>query len=605
MIVFRFAAPVFDEVGPVSQTWYEGVEIGALQLPEASGGLGSLSYRLEPAVAGLTFDPGSRLLSGAPTDTAASTLVLTYTVTDSSGTSSHLSFAATLNTSPVPPKGQLVPADSFLRPKSVGPGGSFRLLYVTRTRHRGVSSSITDYNLAVSKEIGSGDRTNSVDTKNHMALQDFKGELRMLISTEHTDARDNTDTNTKTTGVGVPIYWVNSIGQDGNIDAGEKVADDYNDFYTGSWNSQAGRYLNGRPVGSTEKILTGSASDGEKDRGPPSGYAGGSRVRFGQLQPGQEMYAGLAEDNTVDYHVYVMTPVLTLIEDPNTDLLDLTLSDGAQLTPNFARDQHEYQVEVSNLTDSVTVTARAAYPGAVISVNNQTVASDVPSLPITLTKDASTTIDISVQLSEVTTGEYRVIVFRFAAPAFVEAGPISQTWYEGVEIRALQLPRARGGPGSLSYRLEPAVAGLTFDPGSLLLSGTPTDTAASTLVLTYTVTDSSGTSSHLSFAAGLNASVPPKGQLVPDTWSLRPDGVGSGGSFRLLYVTADRRDGLSFSITDYNVFAQGEIDSLNTCEPQRHCGRSSARCACADIDRAYRCASTTPRPPVRACRSTG
>ena len=108
------------------------------------------------------------------------------------------------------------------------------------------------------------------------------------------------------------------------------------------------------------------------------------------------------------YNFYVMTPVLTLMEGPNTDLLDLTLSDGAQLTPTFARDQHgPYQVNVGNLTESVTVTASAAYPeDTEITVNNQIVVSGEPSQaidlnsPITLTENASTTIDISVQRSE-------------------------------------------------------------------------------------------------------------------------------------------------------------------------------------------------------------
>ena len=552
VIVFRFAAPVFDETVIDPQNWHGGVEIRALQLPQASGGLGSLSYRLEPAVAGLTFDPGSRLLSGVPTDTAASTPVLTYTVTDSSGTSSHLSFVAALNAPPVPPQGQLVPADSFLRPEGVGPGGSFRLLYVTRNPRNGRSSSITDYNLFVQGQIGSGGGANSTDTKNRDALRPFKRHLRALISTEYTDARDNTDT----TGVGVPIYWVNRLGVKPNtVVAGGKVADDYGDFYDGNWNSQAGRYLRGSSVGSTKQILTGSTSDGIKD---PSGYAGGLRGRHGLLKSGKEMYAGLSA-NSNRYNFYVMTPVLTLMEVPNTDLLDLTLSDGAQLTPNFARDQHAYQVEVGNLTDSVTVTASAAYPDAVVSVNTQTVASGAPSQTIALAENASTTIDISVQLSGVTTGAYRVNVFRFAAPDFDEAGPISQNWHGGLAIAALQLPQASGGLGSLSYRLEPAVAGLTFDPVTRLLSGTPTDTAASTPVLTYTVTDSSGASSHLSFAATINALVAPDAQSLEPGWALKPAGVSAGAPFRLLFVTAPVSATSAYMLT-YNSLVQAQAD---------------------------------------------
>ena len=47
----------------------------------------------------------------------------------------------------------------------------------------------------------------------------------MVGCTPDTDARDNTST----TGTGVPIYWLN----------GNKVADDYADFYDGDWNDEA------------------------------------------------------------------------------------------------------------------------------------------------------------------------------------------------------------------------------------------------------------------------------------------------------------------------------------------------------------------------------
>ena len=53
----------------------------------------------------------------------------------------------------------------------------------------------------------------------------------MVGSTEDVDARDNTGT-TYTSGSsykGVPIYWLN----------GNKVADQYQDFYDGSWDEEA------------------------------------------------------------------------------------------------------------------------------------------------------------------------------------------------------------------------------------------------------------------------------------------------------------------------------------------------------------------------------
>ena len=62
-------------------TYTVGAAIGTLTLPSASGGDGELIYSLRPEVAGLTFNPGSRTLSGTPT--TAGTYGMTYTVADS------------------------------------------------------------------------------------------------------------------------------------------------------------------------------------------------------------------------------------------------------------------------------------------------------------------------------------------------------------------------------------------------------------------------------------------------------------------------------------------------------------------------------------------
>ena len=51
----------------------------------------------------------------------------------------------------------------------------------------------------------------------------------MVGCTAAVDARDNTSTTYTTTDKGVPIYWLN----------GAKAADEYEDFYDGSWDDEA------------------------------------------------------------------------------------------------------------------------------------------------------------------------------------------------------------------------------------------------------------------------------------------------------------------------------------------------------------------------------
>ena len=59
----------------------------------------------------------------------------------------------------------------------------------------------------------------------HTNIRPYSDQFRVVGSTAAVDARDNTGT----TGTGVPIYWLN----------GAKVANNYADFYDGSWSNEA------------------------------------------------------------------------------------------------------------------------------------------------------------------------------------------------------------------------------------------------------------------------------------------------------------------------------------------------------------------------------
>ncbi len=67
----------------------------------------------------------------------------------------------------------------------------------------------------------------------------------------------------------------------------------------------------------------------------------------------------------------------------------------------------------------------------------------------------------------------------------------------GTAISAVVLPEASGGEGAFTYALAPEVPGLTFDPETRQLSGTPT--AAGIYPLRYTATDEDGDAATLSF----------------------------------------------------------------------------------------------------------
>ena len=129
----------------------------------------------------------------------------------------------------------------------------------------------------------------------HPAIQPYATQFRVLGSTAAVDARDNTGT----TGTGVPIYWLN----------GAKVADNYADFYDGSWDSRGVRDQRGRShlaqPDTVTAVWTGSNTDGTKHGGP----LGGAVVRSANLNDGDPLSNGTPTP-VHDYHLYALSPLL-------------------------------------------------------------------------------------------------------------------------------------------------------------------------------------------------------------------------------------------------------------------------------------------------------
>ena len=109
-----------------------------------------------------------------------------------------------------------MPSIWALLPSGFTAGNQFRLLWVTDGSRTAGSTLIRDYNNHVRNDANHS----SVDG----VVRGFRNELTALASTPSDTARDNTGT----TGTGVPIYWL----------GGAKVADNYTDFYDGSWGLQ-------------------------------------------------------------------------------------------------------------------------------------------------------------------------------------------------------------------------------------------------------------------------------------------------------------------------------------------------------------------------------
>ena len=137
--------------------------------------------------------------------------VITVAVTSSNG-----DVVRTYTITVTRPAGIGVPHDWDLRPPGIATGKTFRLLIVTSDRRTGQSGDVDDYNDHVQDAVASG----------HSAIQDYSSGFRALVGTKGgASPRDNTHSNKDSDGRGEQIWWLK----------GPKAADNYDDFYDGSW----------------------------------------------------------------------------------------------------------------------------------------------------------------------------------------------------------------------------------------------------------------------------------------------------------------------------------------------------------------------------------
>ena len=173
--------------------------------------------------------PGDNVVQVEVTGADGAT-TLTYEVTVARGTTVDLG---------------AIPADWSLKPDAVAAGEGFRLLFVSSTTRTGDSTDIALYNDHVQAAAAAG----------HADIQAFADDFTVVGSTLAVNARANTLTQAADTDA--PIYWVNTSA------ARSAVADDYADFYDGTWDNPDGRTEAGATISLVANpVATGSLTDG-------------------------------------------------------------------------------------------------------------------------------------------------------------------------------------------------------------------------------------------------------------------------------------------------------------------------------------------------------
>ena len=132
--------PSFGSASVSNQTYTAGNAISPLMLPLAVSGDGPLTYSLSPSLPGLSFDPSTRVLSGAPE--AAGTYNMTYGVRDADGDVAVLNFTVAVVASQTTTT-DLVVASVSVSASSPGAGRPFDLRATVTNAGTGMSVATT------------------------------------------------------------------------------------------------------------------------------------------------------------------------------------------------------------------------------------------------------------------------------------------------------------------------------------------------------------------------------------------------------------------------------------------------------------------------------
>ena len=127
-------------------------------------------------------------------------------------------------------------------------------MFLSSTKRNAGSTDIVDYNSFIQGRAAAG----------HTDIQTYSAGFRAVGCTADSDARDNT----ATTGTGVVIHWLN----------GNKVADDYTDFYDGSWDDEANDKDEDGNNGPDTAVLANYPWTGCDHNGTEATFSGDSRA---------------------------------------------------------------------------------------------------------------------------------------------------------------------------------------------------------------------------------------------------------------------------------------------------------------------------------------
>ena len=256
-----------------------------------------------------------------------------------------------------------------LTPSGFIGGQKFRLLFITHTGYSSSNTDIENYNAYVQSQANASDA--------HADIKAYNSWFRVLGSTTDVDARDNT----RTTGAGVPIYWMN----------GDKVADNYPDFYDGSWDSEMAANRTGTTSSAGVNVWTGSNNAGVEDfESGISRALGTNSVRIGRLNmSGAPIDSNARVGAGTNYPYYALSGVFIA---PNN------AATGQPAITGTPRVNETLSVDTSGITDPEgTANARFSYQWVRVDGDDETDIAGATNATYRLTnEDADKQIKVKV-----------------------------------------------------------------------------------------------------------------------------------------------------------------------------------------------------------------
>ena len=170
----------------------------------------------------------------------------------------------------------------------------------------------------------------------------------------------------------------------------------------------------------------------------------------------------------------------------NAKLSGLTISAGV-LSPVFTSATTSYTASVVNATTTLTVTPTVSDSNATVTVNGVATQSGAASGAISLNEGSNTITTVVTAQDSTTTQTYTIVVTRLLLPVITSALSLTGTNGSGLsyQITATNSPTSYGASGLPS--------GLSVDPSTGSISGTPT--ATGTTNVTLSATNAGGTGS--------------------------------------------------------------------------------------------------------------